>query len=421
VTKGYIRVGTTLGFFSALLALDVPPGGRVSGRRVAASAALLTLTVLSDTYALVVGVPAVLIVCALGLLRGNPYAGVGLWGVAGAAAGSAAAARALVLLIRALGGYRVVPASVTELLADRDTPRVVLGNALNLAANLPALYRCGLIDEVTAPSLAVWVACLSGPALLLYALARGAPATLRVRRVRRPGPGPAHVDAAAEAGAGTDFMGDVLWVIVVLGPVAYVASRLVKDASTIRYMIPSVLSGAVLTGRVLPARVRDLRSLVAILAILAAAYAATVRDDCLKTPADDTAARLAAFLGRVGLRHGYGSYWDASIVTASGRGRVAVRPVWIRPISPESHAIKPMNWMTDRLWYEEGPVTFLVFEREPAARYQWGITEWHVTTTFGTPTAKYDLPPYVVLVWGHDLRPFIDIEGLGPSGMGNGL
>ena len=51
VTKGYIRVGTTLGLFAALCALDVPAGQCLRTGRIAGFAGLLTLTILADSFA----------------------------------------------------------------------------------------------------------------------------------------------------------------------------------------------------------------------------------------------------------------------------------------------------------------------------------------------------------------------------------
>jgi hypothetical protein len=71
VTKGYIRVGTTLGLFAALFALDVPAGQRVRTGRLALFAVLLSLTILADSFALAMGALPVLIVAALTALSSS--------------------------------------------------------------------------------------------------------------------------------------------------------------------------------------------------------------------------------------------------------------------------------------------------------------------------------------------------------------
>ena len=104
VTKGYIRVGTTLGFFAALLAIDVPAGRRVSPARVALFAVALTATLLADSFTLLIGVLPIMIVCGLGAARTRAYDDVGLWTIAIAACASVAAALGLSWLIEASSG-----------------------------------------------------------------------------------------------------------------------------------------------------------------------------------------------------------------------------------------------------------------------------------------------------------------------------
>jgi hypothetical protein len=394
VTRGYIRVGTTLGLFVALAVLDVPVGRTVGAGRLAAFAALLTLTLLADSFTLFIGVVPVLIVSALGSFRVGSRGGIKLWPVAVAASASVGAAYGLSWLIEALGGYRVVPSQMLDFTTYREPWQLVLRNGLVLAENLPSLYRCGPPAELSGQAIAVWLGCLIGPVLLLLALIRGSPVRFRGRH-------PA-------AGRPADFVGDVLWFSTVLGLAAFLASSVPKDRGTIRYMIPSVLSGAVLTGRVLAQRVQDARPWVVALVLLGASYAFTVRDDLRKPPAAEPAVQLADLLARQGLRHGYGPFWDASIVTVSSGGRVAVRPISVRPLSPTSHMIVSMKWMADARWFAEGPATFVVLEPGPKAAYQFGVTERNCVVSFGAPAKRYELGPYAVLVWDHDLRPQLD-------------
>ena len=73
VTKGYIRVGTTLGLFAALLALDVPEGKRPGAGRLGLFTFFLTMTLVADSFALVLGVLPVILV---GRIGGSPRATV---------------------------------------------------------------------------------------------------------------------------------------------------------------------------------------------------------------------------------------------------------------------------------------------------------------------------------------------------------
>jgi hypothetical protein len=402
VTKGYIRVGTTLGLFAALLVLDVPPGRRASSARVAAFGVVLMLTILSDPYALYVGAPAYLAVCLLGALRVRSYDTVQVGPVALAVLGAAVASKGLTWLIEGVGGYRVLPNSLSESLAVREPVRGVIQSGVTLATYLPDLYRCGLLNELTGKSLVLWIGCLIGPALLLFAVVRGCPLPFRGRRegLARP----------------ADFVADVLWVSAALGVAAFLVSSTAKDRPTIRYMIPFMLLGSALTGRVLADHVQRPRSYVIGLVVLGLTYAVTVVDDLRKPPAADTAEALADWLDSNGLRHGYGPFWDASIVTASSRdGRVAVRPVWVRPVSATSHRIVPMVWMAEDHWFSEGPATFVVLEPGPMGRYQFGLDRRICIMSFGRPKAGYEVGPYLVMVWDHDLRPLLNRESREPA------
>jgi hypothetical protein len=390
VTKGYIRVGTTLGLLAALCALDVPAGRRVRAGRLAVFAFVLSLTILADSFALVMGGLPVLIVAALGARRALPYGALGLKAISLAVVAAVVAARGLSWLIELLGGYRVVPVGLTEFLAHRDTLQVVKNNVRVLADNLPSLYRCDLPRELSVGGIAIWVGCMIGPLLLVWALVRGLPVTIRGREPERTCP--------------RDFVADVLWFSALLCLAAYIASSIPKDRTSTRYMVPFVLSGAVLTGRVLAQRVAKARIPIVALGVLGVSYGITVWQDLGKPVAVDPAVHLADTLERNGLQNGYGPFWNASVVTATSGGRVKVRPIFVRPISPERHAIAALPWMTDARWFRDERATFVVFEPAAASAYQFGVTEWTCERVFGSASARHEVGPYVVLIWGHDLR-----------------
>jgi len=173
-------------------------------------------------------------------------------------------------------------------------------------------------------------------------------------------------------------------------------------------MIPFVLSGAVLTGRMVGGRPGFVAPVAVALGVLAAAYGVTVAWDLAKAPADDPAVALAGWLEAHGLQHGYGPYWDASIVTVSGRGHVAVRPIRGRELTPGGKmVVEPFRWMSDKAWYHEGPANFVVYRPDPGSKYHFQIIEHNCIAWFGWPSAKYTVGPYAVLVWNKDLRPLL--------------
>ena len=241
VTKGYIRVGTTMGFFAALLALEVPHGPRRSAPRSCDlfRAALVHIPLRPlRPLCRCVGLPGRL---PAGRGAVKSYEAIRVGPVALAVMGAVAAAKGLTWLIARLGGYQVLPYGLSDSLAMRDPVRSVIGSAVNLAAYLPELYRCGVPADVAARSILLWVGCLIGPLLVLSAIVVGCPIPIRGR---------------AEPARLPDFVSDVLWVFVVLAIAAFLTNNIPKNRATTRYMIPFVLSGSVLTGRVLADRVR---------------------------------------------------------------------------------------------------------------------------------------------------------------------
>jgi hypothetical protein len=311
-----------------------------------------------------------------------------------AALGSVVASRGLSTAVERLGGYRVVPASFLDFLAYRDTLRTVSHNALMLAESLPSLFRCSVPDEFTALSIAVWLGCWIGPVFICVAFFQRLSKATKRTKWTIPNSG--------------DFIEDVLWAATALCFLAYLLSSIPKDRTSTRYLIPVVFCASVASSRALVNRKVKLRAVIVCLSLLAMAYAFTVLADLRKPPATDHAVHLADWLASHSLRFGYAPFWDASIVTASSEGRVAVRPIFVRAISPERHKIMPLPWMTDARWFAEEPATFIVLEPGPQSSYQFGLTERNCRVSFGSMTARYEVGPYLVLVWDQDLRTRLD-------------
>ena len=86
---------THCGVFVALNAIDVPAGHRAERGRLVIFAVLLTMTLLADSFALIIGVLPVLLIGVLGSRRDRPYGEFRLGAVSLAALASVAAARGL--------------------------------------------------------------------------------------------------------------------------------------------------------------------------------------------------------------------------------------------------------------------------------------------------------------------------------------
>jgi hypothetical protein len=388
VTKGYIRVGTSIGFFLGLIALAGPVGRKVSPARLVLYTTAVSLTLLSDTYMLVIGLIPVLVVCLLGAARRESYENLGIWRVAIATALAVPLAFGGTWLIRAVGGFESEPLPLMDYLSSKHPLQTLTANVRVLAENLPSMYRCDLPLGRGLVAWAVWLGCLIGPALLALALWWGCPTRRGRTRV--------------------DFAGDVLWMSMALGLSAFLVSANEKSRENLRYMVPFVLAGAVLTARMVGNRASGPRPILGALGVLAAAYGVTVAWDLAKPPADDPAIALAGWLEAHALRHGYAPYWEASIVTVSARGRVAVRPIRGRELSPGGRmVVEPFHWMTDKAWYHEGPVNFVVLRPGPSSKYHFQVVEHNCMAWFGWPSSKHPVGPYVVLVWNKDLRPLL--------------
>lgn len=68
----------------------------------------------------------------------------------------------------------------------------------------------------------------------------------------------------------------------------------------------------------------------------------------------------------------------------------------------------PLPWMTDARWFLDEPATFVVIETRVGAAYPFGVTEWNCVNSFGALEAWYEVGPYTVLIWDHDLRSQLD-------------
>jgi hypothetical protein len=182
------------------------------------------------------------------------------------------------------------------------------------------------------------------------------------------------------------------------------------DFNADRYLVPAAIFSAILAGRALT-RVRWSRrpwsiSPIALSCIglsLGGSYLATsVAAAGVPTP-HNPAAPLAEWLRARGLNRGFGTYWDASIVTLEDRGRVRVRPV----ISSHGR-LHALHFFASEDWFSgterRTAARFLLYE--PAAPFD-KVNEATAIATFGRPASAAVVGPYRVLIWDHDLGPEI--------------
>ena len=171
----------------------------------------------------------------------------------------------------------------------------------------------------------------------------------------------------------------------------------VSDApqATTRYLLPLLVTSAVALG-VLVGSVRPDRRW----RMVAAGAAVLVGGGYLAMPLRTASGPLPTWpsatavqwLAAHGLRHGVGTYWDASYLTLESGGAVVVRPV-----SATGGRLRPHRYFADARWFtDDRRPQFLVFE--PGAPWG-GVDLDSATATYGAPAQSVNLGPYTVLVW----------------------
>jgi hypothetical protein len=150
--------------------------------------------------------------------------------------------------------------------------------------------------------------------------------------------------------------------------------------------------GAVLAGRLLPARLSS-AGLVPTLALVLACYAGFLGYNAAQPAAHSNRAQLASWLAANHLIHGLSDYWTAASVTVYSGNRVQVRP--------------PDRRGSDSSWYDPAVHDarfYLIPTACPslpaAARDAWRHT---VEAAYGKPAATYSAAGYLVMVWHKNL------------------
>ena len=200
------------------------------------------------------------------------------------------------------------------------------------------------------------------------------------------------------AAPGSAWLDDVLLFGVVGGIVVFAVLTDPKlQALNARYLLPTLVFGAVLTARrAVEAAARiPAPALATVCLALGAAYLTTPLA-AVRTPApENPAVAVARWLDARGLRHGYGQYWVAGLTTVTGRGAVAVRPVLL----DADGRLRPNQHFASRRWFGGHPFRFVVVD--PA--HPDGVDETAAVRTFGRPSEARDIGLYRVLVWDRDL------------------
>lgn len=366
---GPFHVGTALLLVAALLVLD-GAGERVAGAVVVG--ALLALAVLSDALALYVGVAPILIVALLRLASGSGARRPDQ-ALLGAAVLAVPTSVVLAWSLSQLGGFMTVPLDGTFAAIEslpKNAALTVEGALLLFGANFfgQPLARVGTLGILVH---------LAGFGFVVAAF-RSA-----VRTWRR--------------GEQVDRLTQVLVVGMTVDVGAYLFSNEAIDLMTSRYLVPFMVYGAVLAGRVGGRWLGDVRVRVGA-AAAGAAYLALLGVALATPPAPAPDAQLATFLARNHLTYGVSAYWQASTTTVDSGGAVRVRAVDLDEDPPT-----PYLWEAETAWYDPtvpgNDARFALRDTGDRRTLDRGAAE----AAFGPATRVYHVGRYEVLVWDRNL------------------
>jgi hypothetical protein len=370
ILLGPFHAGTTLVLVLALLVID-RSGERVVGAVVAG--ALLSLALLSDALAFYVGALPIAGVALLRLATGRRRRRSD-GALLAASALSVPVSLALGAVLAWLGGFATLPLHASFARIE-DMPT---NAALTVEGGL-LLFGANFFGQpVALPAILAILAHLAGFAFVLLSCRW---AVLAWRRVEEP-----------------DRVSQVLMAGMVLDVAAYLFSNQAIDLMTSRYLIPFLVFGAVLAGRVGADRLWSRAWLRACAAVVGVVYVAFLGISLRTPPAVEPEAEVGAYLARQHLTYGVAAYWQASTVTVISGGRVRVRAVAAGPSLPG-----PYLWEAQRSWYDPRlPGNDARF----ALRDTWdprSVDPRVIEATFGPPAQHLRFGRYEVFVWDHNL------------------
>lgn len=393
VLRGGHHMGAVICSLAAFMSLCF--GGRRYGPAVAT--ALLLVGMLGDLQTAAYGVLPVIAAGVLASLRTRSWRG----GAVPVAVGATAGVLFVVgrELSKALGAFSSGSAN-----AVAHTPH-------QLIANLRHLYSLGgellglkasVFGTDSTPTwlhaahvlagIVVVVCCILAGLRVAAAAVWGAP-----RRPTLDGGRPARTSAM-------QWRMDEMLIMAALGSAgSFVVLAYVNSTAFARYLAPTVVFMAVLTGRVvgpLVAAVRARRGRWAVGAVALVVAACLVggfayRTSLAKPP--QTATALSGWLRGHGLTSGVGAYWSSSIVTVVSHGRVRVRPV----VPNQDGRLVRYDRESDARWYAGREFDFVVFQPGAASA---GVSLADASRTWGPPAHQYTVDGYQVAVWAHPFR-----------------
>jgi hypothetical protein len=356
-------------------------------------AVLLAWALAADPLVLWAGVVPLFVVCAarayreLAVDRQAPATAWPDLALAAAAVLAIPAASAVYVLIRAHGGYALLPFANHLVTADG-----LMASLSGTLVDTLALFGTDFLGLTAQPATALIAVHLVGLGLAVWAVA------LAIQRFPR--------DA--------DRVAQILLIAVLVTVAALVVSGRSGDPANGRYIAPMLPSAAVLTARVLAGRLISAR-LLPLAGVALLGYVAALGHGAVQPPVPTVNQRLADWLVARHFDYGLSDYWLGSSITVITGQRVQIRP--IQP-SPSRPGLGP-TIEAQASWYDPRQHTadFVIIPAGRPHDVPPDPTLSEVRAAFGTPRRTYRVGTYLVLFYGRNLLPQVhQLKSYGYSG-----
>jgi hypothetical protein len=370
------HTGTSVPLLLTWLVLD--RGGR-RWQVPLATSVLLAWAEVADSIVLVAGIiPLALVGLARGAraarARSRRDAAYEL-ALAGGALAAAGAARWILRAVTSAGGFTVRP------LSTRVAPPGEI-----LSHNLPAAGRCLLV---------LFGASTAGPPA-------GQPAFFLQLHLAGVALAAAGVAVAAwRIRRGGNLVSQVLLAAIAVNLAAFLVTERAVDAASAREIAPVLPFAAALAARELsPALARARWSPGPLLAVIGIGYAAGLGLELTAPAAPPQGAPLTAWLAAHRLGGcGLGGYWQASVVTLTSGGTVAIRPV-----ADVGGAIRAHPGEVNDAWFDPRRSCARFVVLSPGEPGYPGYADYQaVRATWGAPARVYHVGEYTVWSWPKNL------------------
>jgi hypothetical protein len=306
------------------------------------------------------------------------------------------AASAAYWLIRAHGGYGLLP------LADQMIPVDALARSLTgTLKDVLTLFGADFLGMTAQPAAALVAVHLVGLGLAVWGVA------VAVRRFPRD----------------TDRVAQILLIAVLAMVTAMVISGRAMglhptDGRVMAPMLPSAaaLTGRVLAGRLISARLKLISvRVLPLLGVALLGYVAALGYGAAQPPTPTANQELASWLVAHHFDYGLSGYWQGSSVTVISGQRAQLRP--IQP-SPSGAGLGP-TIEAQASWYDprQHDADFVIVPATLTHNVPPDPTRSEALATFGEPTRVYRVGTHLVLFYDRNLLPSVhQLRSYGYSG-----